>query len=43
LDAELLQRSWKIIKEARAALALPKPSTFLGNGYHPPQEQPDQE
>jgi len=30
LDAELVRRSWECIAEARAALALPPPSTFLG-------------
>ena len=30
LDAELLRRAWDCVYAARAALALPRPSTFLG-------------
>lgn len=30
IDAELLQRARQSIDEAKAALALPRPSTFLG-------------
>jgi hypothetical protein len=35
LDDELLQRARQSIDEARAALALPRPSTFLGRCGEP--------
>ena len=38
LDAEHIQRAQECIKEAKAILALPKPSTFLGKSSSPPRE-----
>lgn len=35
-DEELLQEARKSLAQARAALALPVPSTFLGEGRHEP-------
>jgi hypothetical protein len=38
LDAELIERCWQSVEEARAALALPVPSTFLGRDIKATQQ-----
>jgi hypothetical protein len=43
LDAHLLQHAWDCINEARAALALPIPSTFLGGKAVPPTNENEAE
>jgi hypothetical protein len=43
LDADVLQHAWDCINEARAALALPIPSTFLGKAAPPTNENEDEQ
>jgi hypothetical protein len=39
LDAQFLERYWQSVEEAKAALALPKPSLFLGGNQRVSQKQ----